>query len=221
MTDSTPSPATAIRPMDKHSSRGRRALALVALVLACLVIVLATIGVWARGTLLNTERFTALAAEVDRRARDHRSRQHPSEHPGRRFARHPGEGRRGASRSVDRAGAGHRHRRPGGDRQPPSACAREPAVPAGAPDGRLDDAQPRGRAAQGRVDEPHRHRRLRLPQRLPDRRDRAERTPADGPHPGERRVARPVGAGRPRGPRPTPRIRRWASPCRPRSVRSS
>ena len=64
MTDTTPSPATAIRPMDKHSSRGRRVLALIALVLACLVIVLATIGVWARGTLLNTERFTALAGEV-------------------------------------------------------------------------------------------------------------------------------------------------------------
>ena len=64
MTDTTPAPATAIRPMDKHSSRGRRALALVALVLACLVIVAATIGVWARQTLLNTDRFTALAAEV-------------------------------------------------------------------------------------------------------------------------------------------------------------
>ena len=64
MTDSTPAPATAIHPMDKHSSRGRRALALIALVLACLVIVAATIGVWARQTLLNTDRFTALAAEV-------------------------------------------------------------------------------------------------------------------------------------------------------------
>jgi hypothetical protein len=64
MTDTTPSAATAIRPMDKHSGRGRRALALVALVLACLVIVAATIGVWARQTLLNTDRFTALAAEI-------------------------------------------------------------------------------------------------------------------------------------------------------------
>jgi hypothetical protein len=67
MTDTTPAPATASptpTATPRHPSRGRRALALVTLVLACLVIVAATMGVWARQTLLNTDRFTALAGEV-------------------------------------------------------------------------------------------------------------------------------------------------------------
>ena len=71
MTDTTPvapaapvpsAPTTA--PARKRSSRRRRGVALVALVLACLTIMLSTVAVWTHQVALNTDRFTAVVADV-------------------------------------------------------------------------------------------------------------------------------------------------------------
>jgi len=73
MTDSTPAAPAAPAPPapsvpaaadPKGSSRRRRGLSLVALVLACLTIMLSTLAVWTHQVALNTDRFTALVANV-------------------------------------------------------------------------------------------------------------------------------------------------------------
>jgi hypothetical protein len=72
MTDSTPAASAAPVPsvpvaavaVPKRSSRRRRGLSLVALVLACLTIMLSTLAVWTHQVALNTDRFTALVANV-------------------------------------------------------------------------------------------------------------------------------------------------------------
>ena len=72
MTDSTPAAPAAPAPSapavaeaaPKRSSRRRRGLSLVALVLACLTIMLSTLAVWTHQVALNTDRFTTLVANV-------------------------------------------------------------------------------------------------------------------------------------------------------------
>ena len=61
MTDPTPATVTTTRP---RASRGRRGLALVALVLACLTILTSTIAIWTHQVVLNTDRFTGLVVNV-------------------------------------------------------------------------------------------------------------------------------------------------------------
>ena len=72
MTDSTPvapAPAPSAQPAvipatPKRSSRRRRGLALVALVLACVTIMASTVALWTHQVALNTARFTALVTTV-------------------------------------------------------------------------------------------------------------------------------------------------------------
>ena len=60
----TTSNATPGTMLDPRSSRRRRVLSGLALVLACLTILLTTVAVWAHQVAFNTERFTSLTASV-------------------------------------------------------------------------------------------------------------------------------------------------------------
>ena len=88
--------ATTVADERPRTSRRRRVLAGIALVLACLTILLTTLAVWTHQVALNTNRFTALVGERRHRTGCHGSDRDADQHPGRRRAR-----RTGAARGLD------------------------------------------------------------------------------------------------------------------------
>jgi hypothetical protein len=59
-----PTTTTAVQAANPRSARRRRVLSGIALVLACLTILLATVGVWAHQVAFNTDRFTSLVGNA-------------------------------------------------------------------------------------------------------------------------------------------------------------
>ena len=199
----------------------RRVLSGVALLLACLTILLATVAVWVHQVAFNTDRFTGPRRERDRRTRRHRSAEHRDQRAGRRGARRPDPDRGPAARRGEVAGTGHHARHPGWDRQPPPGRPGQAAGPGAPAQDRLDRAYPGHEPAARQPGRGERGRRLRDDRGVAAGPGRAQRAavgrtaPRRGPDP------RPVDVGGSGRPRPAAVHARSGSRCRPTSARSA